>query len=98
MTSIRRQLTRKVLFAVVASVSIGLVAITVVARHELLESFDSNLRTRALAVTALTEVEDGKAHFEFSEDFLKGFEGVHPHHYFEIWSASGEALARSCLE
>jgi signal transduction histidine kinase len=95
MISIQRQLTWKLLFAVVASVGAGLIAITFTARHELLESFDANLRTRALAVTALTEAKNGKVHFEFSPDFLKGFDGAQSHHFFEVWSVEGAPLARS---
>lgn len=95
MSSIRRQLTWKLLLGVVSCVSIGLAAIILTARHELLESFDVNLRTRALAVTALTEVEDGRVAFDFSPDFLRGFDGPRPRHYFEVWTAEGRPLARS---
>jgi two-component system sensor histidine kinase QseC len=95
MNSIRRQLTRRMVLVLAILLGVGLTAISVVIWQALGRSFDAALRTRALAVAALTEVETGRVQFDFSPDFLRGFGAEHPRSYFEIRDAAGTVLARS---
>lgn len=94
MISLRQRLTRDLLIAIAGLLAAGLVTITLLVRHELTETFDETLRAQAVAVSALTEYEDGRIHFDFTEDFLSDFVGTHPERYFEVRSGSS-VLARS---
>ncbi|HVU17826.1 MAG TPA: ATP-binding protein [Candidatus Didemnitutus sp.] len=95
MDSIRNRLSRQLLWVLGLIVGLGLMAIAGLVWKTLVGSFDSTLRTRALALASLTEVEQGQIQFDFSEDFLRGFAVEHPRSYFEIWNAAGKVLARS---
>lgn len=95
MKSIRTQLTRRLVLVLAAVLGAGMIIIYVTLREALVQSFDAVLRTRALAVSALTESEDGRVQFDFSNDFLVGFRADHPGSYFELWDAAGMALCRS---
>jgi signal transduction histidine kinase len=95
MKSIRRQLACELMSAHAILLGAGLVTLTLFIWQELVASFDSAILTRALALSALTEVENGRIQFDFSDDFLRGFGVEHPRSYFEIWDAAGSVLARS---
>ncbi len=95
MNSLRRRLTRELLAALAGLLVAGLSVVTAAGWAELLDAFDGGLRARALAVSALTEFGNGRIQFDFSGDFVRGFGGQRSRHAFEVWDASGRALARS---
>ncbi len=95
MKSIRHQLTRQLLVSLVGLMGAGLTGLYFGVRHELVEAFDVALRARALAVAALTEIEQGRVQFDFSPGFLATYSAEHPRHFFEVRDARGAALARS---
>jgi signal transduction histidine kinase len=95
MKSIRQQLARELMGSHAILLGAGLAVLTLFIWQALVASFDSAIRTRALALSALTEVENGRIQFDFSDDFLRGFGVEHPRSYFEIWDAAGGVLARS---
>ncbi len=95
MNSLRRQLTRRLVFTLALLVGAGLMAIHFGIRTALVDAFDASLRAQALAVNALTEWEEEEVRFDFSDDFLRGYGGEHPRNYFELWSAAGTPIRRS---
>lgn len=95
MRSIRLQLTRTLLAAFALLLGAALVALVLMVREELEESFDAALRTSALSVSTLVEVENGKLEFDFSDDFQRGFGAERSRNYFEIRDGQGGVLARS---
>ena len=95
MISIRRQLTRKMLAAFFVLLSGALAAIYFAARDELIEQFDDALRAKALAVSSLTAEEGGRIQVDVTDRLFRSFGKDDPADYFEIWRATGEAVARS---
>ena len=95
MISIRRQLTRDLMFALLVLLGAGLIAIGAAVRWALTDSFDAALRARAMTVTALTEIDAGQVAFDFSADFLAAYGGANPRNYFELWDSAGVAQKRS---
>mgnify|MGYP001602185362 FL=1 len=95
MRSIRHQLTRQLIASLIGLLGLGLTGVYLAVRHELIEAVDATLRARALAVTALTEIEQGQVQFDFSPDFLASYPAERSRRYFEVRDARGVALARS---
>jgi len=95
MISIRRQLTREMLVAFFVLLSGALVAVYFAARDELIEQFDDSLRAKVLAISSLTSNEGGRFQVDVRDRFFRSFHKDNPEDYFEIWSATGEAVARS---
>jgi len=97
MNSLRRQLTRRLIVWLALLLGVGLFTVHFAVSRMLVRAFDANLRTRALAIAALSEVNGGRVQFDFSADFLGPYRRAHPRAWFELWSDSGQALARSPL-
>jgi signal transduction histidine kinase len=57
--------------------------------------FDRGLETRARALVALTEQEDGRIEFEFDRELIPEFGDSASPEYFELWLADGSLIARS---
>ena len=95
MISLRRQLTKELLAALALLLGTGLVAIYVAVWVELKDNFDAALESRALAVSALIEQENGKVEVDFSDRIMRGFAAGRARYYFELRDAGGVLIARS---
>ena len=95
MNSIRTDLTRRLLLVLGTLLGVAMIAIYATVRETLVESFDTTLHSRALAVSALTELEDGKVQFDFSDNFLHDLRPGPPRVYVRFWAGSGVVICRS---
>jgi len=95
MNSIRRRLTRDVLAVSAALLGGSLLALYWAARTELGEQFDSALRAKALAISALAGEGEGQGHLDFVDRFLLGTPAGRPGDFFELWDGAGKRLAHS---
>ncbi len=95
MISLRRQLTKELLAALALLLGAGLVAIAAVVWMELVKTFDAALESRALAVSALIDQENGKVEVDFSDRIMRGFAAGRARYYFELRDAVGALIARS---
>lgn len=96
MISIRRQLTRTLLASFIVLLGGGLAAVFFAARDEIQEQFDDALRSKALAISTLTE-QNGKGgiDLDFTNQFFHSFSGERPRDYFQLLQPGGPTLARS---
>lgn len=95
MRSIRRQLTRKLLRAVLAILVAGLAALYFGAREVATDQFDRTIHAKALAISTLTFQTNEGIHCDFSDRFMQGFEDEKPRDYFQLWAKDGREIARS---
>jgi len=93
--SIRRQLTRNLVMAVLLLLGGGLGALYYAARDEAIDQFDDALRAKALAVSTLTQRTRGGVRLEFSDRFFRGFDDDRARDFFMLWDRRGRVLARS---
>jgi two-component system sensor histidine kinase QseC len=94
MTTIRGQLTRKLLLAIALLLSLGGIAVYLCARAALQGQFDAALHARAQALTTLTEQKGNRIELDFSEEHMHGFE-ARGTDFFELWQADGRTVERS---
>jgi heavy metal sensor kinase len=64
-------------------------------RASLIREFDAALLTEAAAVASLTEQDKGRIEVETQPASLPQFARKDRPHYFEVWRANGESVARS---
>jgi two-component system sensor histidine kinase QseC len=95
MISIRRQLTRKLLGAVLLILIGGLGALYFGAREVATDQFDRTIHAKALAISTLTFQTAEGFRFEFTDRFMRGFDEHKSRDYFQLWEASGREIARS---
>lgn len=95
MRSIRRQLTRKLLGAVLLILLGGLIALYFGAREAATDQFDRTIHAKALAISTLTFQTPEGFRFEFTDRFMQGFEDHKTRDYFQLWTADGREIARS---
>jgi len=95
MSSLRRQLTRELLVAVVLLLCGGLAAVYIAARDAVTDQFDRALQAKARAISTLTSVENGRPRVTFTDRFMPGFEDYSPWDFFQLWDAEGDEIARS---
>ncbi len=95
MISIRRQLTREILGAVLLLLGGGLAVLYFAARDAATDQFDRALRAKALAITTLTVQTGDGVRVEFTDRYMRGFDDRKPRDFFQVWSAEGEEMARS---
>jgi two-component system sensor histidine kinase QseC len=95
MISIRRQLTRELLGAVLVLLVGGLGALYFAARDAATDQFDVALQAKARAISTLTSFEDNRARVAFNDRFMPGFEDRKPRDFFQLWDAQGREIARS---
>ncbi len=95
MISIRRQLTREILGAVLLLLGGGLGVLYFAARDAATDQFDRALQAKALAITTLTVQTSDGVRVEFTDRYMRGFDDRKPRDYFQIWGADGEEMARS---
>lgn len=111
MTSIRRQLTWKLLVAFSVPLVIGGLAIFLTARNSLLEEFDSTLHAKALAVASATHLSGERIEVDTSTRALRDFAAPDPSEaherggdaenddsdiaFFEIFRLDRSVIARS---
>ena len=95
MTSIRINLTRTLVFAILVLAAAGLGAVYVAARFAVIDQFDVALFAKAQAIETLTQSVPGGAEVGFTDHFFRGFDDRGAQDYFELWDDQGRSLARS---
>jgi two-component system sensor histidine kinase QseC len=96
MISIRRQLTRELLLSFLLLLGGGLAAVFFAARDEIKEQFDDALRSKALAISTLTEQNgEGGIELDFTNQFFHSFSGDEPRDFFQLLKPGDITLARS---
>jgi len=96
MRSIRRQLTREILLAVLLLLCAAAAVFYFVMRDAAIEQFDATLRARALAINALADDADDNLRTEAAEHIMLAIEGRHAQHFFQITdAATGAQILRS---
>jgi signal transduction histidine kinase len=93
--SIRRQLTRELLIAVLLLLGGGLAALYFAAREAAIEQFDDALRAKALAITTMTERSRDRVRLDFSDRFFRGFDDDEADDFFMLWDNADRVVARS---
>jgi signal transduction histidine kinase len=94
MTTIRQQLTRKLLLAMGLLIGAGGVAVFFCARAALQAQFDAALQAKAQALTALTEQKNSGIEIDFSDEHMRGFE-ANGSDFFELRWPDGRTVKRS---
>lgn len=95
MNSIRRQLTRYLLTALLLVVGGGLGAIYWMVRAEMIESFDKTLLAKAQAISTLVMLDGDQVSLNFSDKFMHGFDDGEAKEFYEIWREDGTPVERS---
>jgi len=95
MNSIRRNLTRTLVFAILVLAAAGLGAVYLSARFAVIDQFDVALSAKAQAIETLTKAMPGGAEVGFTDRYFRGFDNHRTEDYFEIWDDQGRSLARS---
>ena len=95
MKSIRQELTRSLLVALVVLLLVGGFATYFGVRAFLVSQFDAALVGKGRALTALVELEDGRIQLELTDEMLPAFERSEDPDCFQLWIEGGEALERS---
>lgn len=94
MTTIRQQLTRKLLLAVGLLIGGGGVAVYLSARAALQAQFDVALSAKAQALIALIEQKASGIKTDFTDEQMRSFE-TNGSDSFELWMPDGSAVKRS---
>lgn len=95
MTSIRQQLTRKLVVALLLLFAGGLAIVYLAVRTALLTEFDDALRAKAQAVSTVTTWNGAEANVDFSDQFMRGFDDKVATDFFEMWQRDGKVIERS---
>jgi two-component system sensor histidine kinase QseC len=109
MTSIRRQLTWKLLAVFAAPLALGGGGAFLIVRHSMLEQFDATLFARAGAIASITEQRGDRVVTRSDTGVLRRFESTRDLDgsnrrddddeddvaFFEMWHVDGTAVARS---
>jgi signal transduction histidine kinase len=96
MTSIRRQLTVRLLVGTLAVVIGAELAVFLYLRGELVEQFDAALLAKARAFGSLIQVDpDGTLDLELSERAMPEYARANAPEYFQVWHADGGVFQRS---
>jgi two-component system sensor histidine kinase QseC len=95
MNSIRRNLTRTLVFAILVLAAAGWGAVYLSARFAVIDQFDVALAAKAQAIETLTKAMPGGAEVGFTDRYFRGFDNHRPEDFFEIWDDEGHSLARS---
>jgi two-component system sensor histidine kinase QseC len=95
MNSIRRNLTRTLVFAILVLAAAGLGAVYLAARFAVIDQFDVALAAKAQAIETLTKAMPGGAEVGFTDRYFRGFDDRRSKDFFEIWDNEGRSLARS---
>lgn len=95
MRSIREDLTRSLLVALVVLLLVGGFAAYLGVQAFLVSQFDAALLGKGRALAALVEFEHGRILVELTDEMLPAFERSEDPDCFQIWIEGGEALERS---
>lgn len=95
MKTIRRQLTRTLLFGFALLLGAGGVGVYLSTRAALLEQFDETLRAKANAISSGTELHGKRISIEISEDFMREYDENVPVEFFQLRRADGTTVRRS---
>ncbi len=94
MTTIRQQLTRKLLLSLGLLIGGGGFAVYFCARTALLAQFDAALRAKSQAITTLVEQRGGRLKMEYSVAELRGYE-TGGDDFLEVWQTENQPFERS---
>lgn len=94
MKTIRRQLTRKLLWSIGLILVVGGVGVHLCARTALVAQLDAALQAKAQAITTLTEQKGQRLEIEFSDEHMRGFEAG-GRDFFELWQSGENPVERS---
>jgi two-component system sensor histidine kinase QseC len=95
MRTIRQQLTRKLLGAVLLILLGGLTALYFGAREAATDQFDRTIYAKGAAISTLVFQTKEGFRFEFTDRFMKGFEDYETKDFFQLWTSDGREIARS---
>jgi len=95
MRTIRRQLTWKLLLAFALPLVFGGIAVFLSTRAALLEQFDTTLRTKALAIVAVTRQKGERVNVEVTDSLMRESDEEDAPGFFQMWRADGTTLKRS---
>lgn len=95
MISIRRQLTRELLGAVLLLLAGGLAALYFAARDAAIDQFDLALQAKARAISTLTSLDGDDVRVAFNDHFMPGFEDRKPRDFFQLWDTDSREITRS---
>lgn len=95
-TSIRQQLTRRLLLAFALPLMVSEAGVFVLIRADLLRQFDAALRAKAMAIAAVTRQRDARVEVDRGDRFLREFDDVRrPSSFFQMRGADGTTVSRS---
>jgi two-component system sensor histidine kinase QseC len=95
MSTIRRRLTRKLLWSFLLLLGLGGVGIYLAIRGALLEQFDATLLAKAEALTAATEQNAQRIKVEIPDDFMSRSDDGMALDWFQLWRGDGTTVRRS---
>ncbi len=96
MRSIQRQLTLRILLAVLAIAGAAGAFLYFYARSSLVEEFDRTLRAKATLVAGMVTCDEhGRLEFTASDSEMSEFQRSHRPGYFEIWTDAAAPFAKS---
>ena len=95
MRSIRQQLTRKLLLAVSLLILLAGWGVYASVHEALHQSFDAELRAKALAIVTATKQSDSHVSVDFTDRFMRGFDDRVATDFFEMWLADGTVVKHS---
>lgn len=95
MTTIRHQLTGRLLLGWTLLLGAGLCAAYFLARTALTRQFDDSIHSKAMAISALFEQDDGQIELEIPAQFMGEFDTQGSLTFFQLWRSDGSVLRRS---
>lgn len=95
MTTIRHQLTGRLLLGWTLLLGAGLCAAYFLARTALTRQFDDSIHSKAMAISALFEQDDGQIELEIPAQFMGEFDTQGSLTFFQLWRTDGSVLRRS---
>jgi methyl-accepting chemotaxis protein len=94
-STIRRQLTRRLLLGISLLLIVGSVAVYMTTRSALTRQFDDTLRTKATALSSIVEQDSGGIMVDSSDPILREFDTNSRTAFFQIWGADGSVVEAS---
>lgn len=95
MSTIRRQLTWRLLLGMSLLLVIGAVVIYWTTSAALTRQFDDTLRTKATALTSIIEQDKGRIVVDSSDQIMREFDANRSAAFFQIWRPDGTVVAVS---
>ncbi|MBI5387828.1 MAG: HAMP domain-containing histidine kinase [Verrucomicrobia bacterium] len=95
MSTIRQRLTRRLLASWALLLLLGGGVAYVTTRAALTRQFDDALRTKALALTTITEQDRGEIMLEVADLFMREFDADVSTAFYQLWRGDGAVVDRS---